>query len=233
MRKISFCYRLLEYIAPRFCLVCKRRLAPTEQIICAACNAHMPRTAFQYHAADNTLVRLFWGIIPIERAAALFFYQAHSATAAILYDLKYHDQSDIGTEMGRMMAREFSETEFFNHIDIIIPVPLARKRQRQRGYNQSQELAKGISSITHIPVENKVVRRNRFEKSQTNMKLWERQENVKDVFELMRPEAIRGKHVLLVDDVITTGATMTSCGQELLKAGNVKLSLLSLAFAKN
>lgn len=232
MKKISIWQRLLDLIAPRLCVVCGRRLAPSERVICAVCNLHLPRTGYQLSAYDNPMARLFWGIIPVERVAALFFYEAGSRTSNILYDLKYHDRPEIGREMGRLMAREFMETGFFEGIDLIVPLPLARKRQRQRGYNQSMELARGISEATSLPIYNRIVRRASFVKSQTQMRRQERQENVEGAFELKDPASVHGRHVLLVDDVITTGATMTACARELLKAGDVRLSLLSLGFAK-
>lgn len=232
MKKISIWQRLLDLIAPRLCVVCGRRLAPSERVICAVCNLHLPRTGYQLSAYDNPMARLFWGIIPVERVAALFFYEAGSRTSNILYDLKYHDRPEIGREMGRLMAREFMEDGFFEGIDLIVPLPLARKRQRQRGYNQSMELARGISEVTGLPIYNQIVRRASFVKSQTQMRRQERQENVEGAFELKDPASVHGRHVLLVDDVITTGATMTACARELLKAGDVRLSLLSLGFAK-
>lgn len=231
--KTNFFHRLLDLLSPRLCVVCGRRLSPSEQVMCASCNMHLPRTGFQFNAADNTMARLFWGIIPVERAAALFYFEANSPTSHILYDLKYHDQPEIGREMGCLMASEFAQAGFFDGIDVIVPIPLARSRQRHRGYNQSLCLAKGIASVTGLPVSDVAVRRTKFEKSQTQMGRRERQENVSDVFELKDDKAVSGKHILLVDDVVTTGATMTACARELLKAGNVKLSLLSLGFAKS
>lgn len=232
MKKISFIHRLLDVVAPRFCVVCHQRLSVSEQVLCAACNLHLPRTDFCQHPLDNILARLFWGIIPVERAAALFYYEAGSQTANILYDLKYHDHPEIGNVMGRIIAREFSDAGFFEGIDVIVPVPLSRSRQFWRGYNQSLELARGISSITGIPITHHAIRRMRFNKTQTQLGHAERQENVNGVFQLKDATLIEGRHVLLVDDVITTGATMTSCARELLKANNVKLSLLSLGYAK-
>lgn len=232
MRKSSFWHRLLDLLAPRLCVVCGRRLSLTEQVVCAGCNLHLPRTYFHRNGHDNEMARLFWGIIPVERAAALFYYQGGSGTANILYELKYHNQPEIGVEMGRTMASEFGEAGFFDGIDLIVPIPLARSRQRHRGYNQSRCLAEGISQATGLPVYDGVVCRKRFEKSQTQMGRWERQENVAHVFELKDASAVSGKHVLLVDDVVTTGATITACARELLKSGNVRLSLLSLAFTK-
>ena len=217
MKKISFWHRLLDLIAPRLCVVCGRRLAPSEEVLCAACNLHLPRTGFQLSAYDNVMARLFWGIIPVERVAALFYYEGGSKTANILYDLKYHDQPEIGVVMGRMMAKEFSEAGFFDGIDLVVPIPLARSRQRHRGYNQSRCLAEGICQATGLALYDRVVCRKRFEKSQTQMGRWERQENVANVFELKDQAAIHGKHLLLVDDVVTTGATITACARELQK----------------
>ena len=193
---------------------------------------HLPRTGFQLDAYDNAMARLFWGIIPVERAAALFHYEAGSSVSHVIYDLKYHNQPQIGHDMGSLMATEFSEAGFFEGIDMIIPVPLAKKRQLQRGYNQSLCIAKGISRVTGLPIYNKVVRRTKFVKSQTQMSHWGRQENVENVFKLKDTDAVRGHHILLVDDVVTTGATMAACARELLKAGDVKVSLLSLGFVK-
>ena len=179
------------------------------------------------------MARLFWKLIPVERAAAFFYYEASSRESKILYELKYHDHPEIGFGMGQLMAHEFAESGFFDGIDMIVPVPLARKRQRQRGYNQSIELAKGISQVTGLPISDCVVQRKVFLKSQTRMGFWDRQENVAHVFELSDDTAIRGKHLLLVDDVVTTGATMTACAREILKAEGVRISMLSLGFAKS
>ena len=230
--KVSFWHQLLDLLAPRLCVVCGRRLSLTEQVLCTSCNMHLPRTGFQLNAYDNPMARLFWGLFPVERAAALFRYEAGSGVSSVIYDLKYHNQPEIGREMGRLVAAEFSDAGFFDGIDAIVPVPLARKRQWQRGYNQSLCIAQGISRVTGLPVRNGVVCRTRFVQSQTQMGRWERQENVENVFGLKDADAIRGRHILLIDDVVTTGATMTACARELLKAGDVKLSLLSLGFTK-
>jgi ComF family protein len=179
------------------------------------------------------MAKIFWGQVPIERATALFYYEPHAETANILYEMKYKNHPEIGEVMGRLMARELQMSNFFEGIDGIIPVPLAKKRQRQRGYNQSHELAKGISEITGLPIYNKVVRRTVFEGSQTSLGRWERNENVEHVFELKDASTIQGKHLLLVDDVVTTGATVLACAKELCKAGNVKVSVISLGFSKS
>lgn len=233
MKPISFWHRLLDLISPRTCAVCGHRLTVTEEIICAKCNFHLPRTGFHHNAYENEMAKLFWHQIPIERASALFYYEAHSKTANVVYELKYKNHPEIGEVMGRMMAKELQPSGFFEGIDGIVPIPLARKRQRQRGYNQSMEIARGVSEITGIPIYGKVVRRISFKGSQTSLGRWERNENVEKVFDLIDPATIHGKHLLVIDDVVTTGATIIACCQQLTKAGDVKVSVLSLGFAKS
>ena len=232
MKPISFWSSLLDLISPRTCVVCGQRLSVSEETICTKCNLHLPRTGFQQNPYENIMAKMFWGQIPIERAAALIYYEPHAETANILYELKYKNHPEIGEVMGRLMARELQMSNFFEGIDAIIPVPLAKKRERQRGYNQSHELAKGVSESTGLPIYNKVVRRTVFEGSQTSLGRWERNENVEQVFEL-KDTTIQGKHLLIVDDVVTTGATVIACAKELCKAGDVRISVLSLGLAKN
>ena len=178
------------------------------------------------------MAKLFWGRIPVERAAALFFYRTHSDPSRIIYSLKYDDHPEIGELMGRLAATEFRRNKFFDTVDAIVPVPLARKRQLKRGYNQSMEIARGVNGITGIPVMNDVVRRKSFTASQTHMNRWQRNENVQDVFMLKKGKDLTGKHVLIIDDVVTTGATVVSCASELLKCGAAKFSVMSLGFTK-
>ena len=233
MKPISFWHRLLDLISPRLCVVCGQRLTVSEEIICSKCNLHLPRTCFQKDPYENEMAKLFWHQIPIERATALFYYEAHSETANILYELKYKNHPEIGEVMGRLMARELQTSGFFDGIDGIVPIPLAKKRLRQRGYNQSLEIARGVSEITGLPIYNKVARRNAFEGSQTSKGRWERNENVEGVFEVKDVSAIQDKHLLIIDDVVTTGATVIACAKELCKGGHVKVSVISLGFAKS
>ena len=230
---ISFWRRLLDLISPRLCVVCGHRLTVTEEVICTKCNFHLPRTDFHHNAYENEMAKLFWYLIPIERATAYFYYEPHSSTANIIYQMKYKDHPEIGEVMGRMMGKELIPSGFFDGIDGIIPIPLTKKRQRQRGYNQSKEIARGISEVTGLPLFDKVVKRVSFKGSQTNLGRWERNENVEKVFELIDGASIQGKHLLIVDDVVTTGATCIACSKELVKAGAVKISILSLGFAKS
>lgn len=231
--KISFWARLLDLISPRLCVVCGNRLAVTEETLCSKCYLHLPRTDFGHDLYENVMAKLFWGQMAIEKATALFYYEPHAETAQILYEMKYKNHPEIGVVMGRMMAKELMRNGLFEGIDAIVPVPLARKRERQRGYNQSLELARGVSEVTGLPIANKVVRRTKFVGSQTQRGRWERNENVEDVFELVDSDSISGKHLLLIDDVVTTGATIIACAQEMQKASNVKFSVLALGYSKS
>ena len=193
----------------------------------------MPRTGYSNNPYENEMAKLFWAQIPVERAAALFHYESHAETANIIYQLKYKDHPEIGPLMGRMVATELKRDGFFDGIDVIVPVPLTKERLRQRGYNQSEEIAKGVSEITGLPINKDVVKRTVFKGSQTRRSRWDRQENVEYAFKLIHGEPIAGKHLLIVDDVVTTGATIIACAKELVKAGNVKISVLSLGLTRH
>lgn len=225
--------RILDFISPRLCVVCGHRLAPTERSLCGVCLFHLPRTDFHQKPLDNPMAQLFWGLAPIEKAAALFYYHPHSETAQLVYRLKYNNRPDIGEDMGRIMANELQATDFFSDIDVLLPVPLASKRLRQRGYNQSEQLAIGISDITHLPIVSKVLRRKHFQQSQTTLNRWQRQENVTDTFQLKEEHLLQGKHVLLIDDICTTGATLIACANVLKDIEDIRISVLTLGFTKN
>lgn len=230
---ISFWRRLLDLVMPRACAICGRRLTPSESTICASCLTELPFTRQWLSAYDNQMARLFWGSFPIERAAALWYYAPHSECCNPIYNLKYHGSQETGIELGFMAANYYNTAGFFDGIDAIVPVPLAPNRQRQRGYNQSLMIAKGVQSATGLPIYNKVVRRTHFKGSQTQKNTWQRQENVADVFMLTDAATISGKHLLIVDDVVTTGATVNACAQQLCHAGDVRISVLALGFAKH
>lgn len=224
---------IIDLIAPRECCLCGRRLHTEEQILCTSCNISLPRTHFSHHPYDNEMAKEFWKLIPIEKAAALFYYQSHAPASNIIYDLKYHNHPSIGYHMGKMTAMEFCKDNFFDGIDIILPVPLSFKRKLKRGYNQSMEIAKGVNEITKIPIDEKLIKRTKFKSSQTHKNRWGRTENVKGLFRLIHPERAQGKHILIIDDICTTGATITSCAQELVKAGDIKISVLTLGYTKS
>ena len=238
--------RLLDFISPRSCVVCGQRLTATEHSLCSVCLLHLPRTAFQYSPDDNDMAQLFWHLAPVERAAALIYYEPQGEVAQVIYDMKYRNRPDVGEDMGRLMAQEMQQARYFDGIDVLVPVPLSRKRQRQRGYNQSEELARGISDVTRLPVVTTALRRKHFRQSQTHLTRRERQENVTDMFQL-RDKAplfgkgavsdavasLRGKHILLIDDICTTGATLLACAHALRSIEGIRLSILTFGFTKS
>lgn len=232
MKTISFWHRLLDLISPRICVMCGKRLSATEEVICNKCHFHFPRTGYASNPYENEMAKLFWGQLPLERAAALFFYESHAETANIIYKLKYKNHPEIGLVMGRMVAQEFLRDHFFDEIDGIVPVPLTKKRLRERGYNQSEEIAKGISELTGLPIYNDLVKRTIFKGSQTLKSRWDRRDNVEHVFELNNTLPPHVKHLLMVDDVVTTGSTMIACSRQLAKTYGIKISVLSLGLTK-
>ena len=183
----------------------------------------------QHNGTEDALA----GVGHLDKAAAYLFFEKQHPIQQMVHKMKYSGQPLVGYQLGKQAAREFICTDFFDGIDYLVPVPLAKKRLRQRGYNQSTEIAKGVSAISGIPVLDNVVRRNVFEGSQTNKGRWERNENVANVFALTDPSAISNRHLLLIDDVVTTGATVIACAQQLATAPNVKVSVLALGFAKS
>lgn len=230
---ISFWDRLLNLISPQPCAMCGRRLSISEELICCECNLDLPRTNYDTDPYSNELAHCFWGLIPVERCYAFTFYRSKSLTSHIIYGLKYGGRREWGVIAGRMIAREIIGSGFFEGIDLLLPVPLTCKRRRSRGYNQSEELARGIGEVTEIPIETRSVRRKIFTGSQTSRNRWQRVENVADAFELVDAGPVHARHVLIVDDVVTTGATIRACAQQLVKAGVAKISVLAFGFAKS
>lgn len=230
--KISFLSRLMSLVSPRRCPICGNRVEIGSSVICMECNVMLPRTGYADNPYDNEMAKCFWGKIPIEKAAAFMRYIPGSTTSLIVYGMKYHDHPDFCYAMGRQMAQELKAKGFFDDIDVILPVSLAAKRQKQRGYNQSREMALGISEVTELPVAENVVKRTAFKKSQTKLMRWERMDNVEGIWELVDGSKVTGRHVLIVDDIVTTGATTIACANQVLRAGDVKISILSLGFVK-
>lgn len=229
MKVMSIWADILDFFFPRQCCMCGNRLSRQEHSICYSCLIHLPYT--DYHTVEHSaLEKQFWGLFPIEKAVAMFHHDGEK-TRNIIYNIKYYGHPNVGTYLASLYAETLKESHFFDDIDAIIPLPLHWKRQIKRGYNQSHYIAEGIQKATGLPIYNNVVKRVLNNPSQTHLTAQQRLENVKDIFLLKHPEKIADKHLLLVDDVTTTGATLTSCAKELAKAPNVKISILTLAVA--
>lgn len=223
---------ILDLIIPRTCCICGRRLAIQESVICTVCTLRLPHTGFIDDPYENEMAKVFWGRVKhFEKAYAPIYHKPHSDSARVVYQLKYFDKPEIGVEVGKKMGKVMNRHGFFDDIDCIMPVPLEKKRERKRGYNQSYMLAKGLSEISHLPIITGVVRRLSFESSQTTKSRMQRFENVDRTFELIDGEKVKDKHILIVDDVVTTGATICAVAKQLQRMDNVKISVASIAYA--
>ena len=223
---------LWKLFFPQCCLVCGKTLLEGEEYLCFHCLSNMPRTHLYLHK-DNEMEKELWGKFPIERASAYLYYSKGGDVKKLLTDLKYRGNADLGCFLGRCMTREMLSSGFFQGVDGIIPVPLHPRKQKIRGYNQSIMLANGVSSVTNIPVWNDLLVRTQYAQTQTRKGSYERWLNVKDMFECTSPDRLRGKHVLLVDDVFTTGATLVACADAFRQIPDLRFSVLTLALASS
>lgn len=218
-----------ELLLPRSCVMCGERLSKYEHWLCCNCLRRLDLVKI-VDVEDNPIQRLFLGQIPIERAASYFFHEGEK-TRTLLHRLKYFDQPDIGVYLAHLMAEDLVKKNFFDGIDVLIPMPLHWKRLWKRGYNQSRYICQGIREVTDIPIDSGIVERIVNNPTQTHLYTTERKTNVEGIFRLKHPERIKGRHVLLVDDVITTGATTMECAKELMTAGDIRISIVSLSYA--
>ncbi len=220
----------LRLFFPSRCMICRKRLVEGERQVCAACFHRLPFTGL-HGRPGNVVERLFWEKVPVVRANAYLRYQQGAESRNLFFNLKYYDRPQVGRYFGRLMAADVVSYGFFEGIDCIIPLPLSRQRERRRGYNQSYELACGVADYTGLPVETQAVVRTVDNPSQTRKRSFERQENVRDIFSLRDAGRLSHRHVLLVDDILTTGATLLSCAREIAKAEDVRISILVLGLA--
>lgn len=224
--KIPFLSSLLNLVFPKLCVCCGGSLMEGEENICLTCLYSLPRLAKQDYT-DNRIMDLFLGRVQLEKAFSWCMFEKQTSVQNILHHIKYKDKDYLARQMGEIMAREMPD--FFADIDAIVPVPLHKKKQKIRGYNQSQEIAKGVQSVVGLPIFSELLSRTRFSETQTHKNKDQRWQNVQGLFTLEPNEGFEGKHLLLIDDVLTTGSTAIACLKCLEEIPNVKLSFLSLA----
>ena len=226
---------MFDLLLPRYCIGCGRRLIESEKRLCLHCLISLPRTRLWLNPRENVLAKAYWGrtgAVEIDKAVAYLSYGSATLVGRLVKSFKYYGNRELARDMGRMMAQELKTSGFFDNIDCIVPVPITLKRRWQRKYNQTEYLAKGIAKETGLPVFSKVLTRQSFSASQTTRRtMIERIDNVAEAFSLNRKRTaeVEGKHILLVDDVITTVATTRACVTELAKIPGVKVSVLGFS----
>ena len=221
---------LIDLIFPRHCNVCGDILSPTERDICLNCLYSLPK--IEQHHLDE-IEKIFWGKIEIERATSYIYYRKESPYNNMLHAIKYRNRPEVGERLATMAAKDILDSGFFDGIDAIVPLPLSKKKKRKRGYNQCDYIAKGLSKATGIPVIKDCVKRVKSNETQTRKSREERWKNVEGIFALQNPEQFEGKHLLLIDDILTTGATLSNCAAAIQNACNCKISIFTLAYTYN
>lgn len=213
---------------PRVCYACGNSMFSNEEVICTFCRFHLPKTGF-HGQKDNPLSKTFWGRVQLENVSACFYFSKGSRVQHLMHQFKYRGRWEIGVYLGRLYGSELKESDAFKDVDMVIPVPLHPNKLRKRGYNQSEKFAQGLSQSMGIELNTATLLRTHASETQTRKSRFSRWENVKEIFVVKNPEKIAGKHILLVDDVITTGATIEACAQHLLNHEGTRVSVASLA----
>jgi ComF family protein len=220
---------LLHIVFPHVCSGCGSDLLNIESSLCLRCIDALPEADFE-KLPGNNVEKLFWGRLRIESGSASYYFNKESLVQHLMHQFKYKSNKELGTQLGRMMGIQLKKSGRFQ-VDAIIPLPLFPGKEKKRGYNQSQLLCDGIAESLNVPVMNDIIIRPEHTETQTKKGRIERWRNMEGKFFLTNPAKIAGKHLLLVDDVVTTGATLEACGMELLKAENTQLSIATLCFA--
>ena len=223
---------LLKLIFPQLCFGCNNLLLLNEEIICAACRHDMPLTN-HHENQNNDTTKKFYGIINLEFGASMLYFHKKGIVQKLIHNLKYKGKEEIGHLLGEWYGNDIKNIELIKTVDYIIPVPLHQKRLKERGYNQVDSFCKSLSEVTKIPYNKELLIRTKYNKTQTKKSKNERQENVQNIFDVNFNESHFGKHFLLIDDVITSGATLELCAKALLKIPNTQISIITIAYTQS
>ncbi|MEN0049421.1 MAG: ComF family protein [Bacteroidota bacterium] len=213
---------------PRLCLACRETPTIKGELTCIRCQYEL-EIDDAYLEKENEITRRFWGRIPLEAGATMYYFNKGGKVRTLIHQLKYHNQYQIGVEFGKVFGKKLIQTTHFQAIDCIVPVPLHPKKERKRGYNQSEAIAKGLSETMLKPYFADGVKRTLHLKSLTKKNRDERFKSIENAYEVKKAKRLKGKHILLVDDVLTTGATMEACARKILELPDTKLSVVVIA----
>ena len=217
---------------PVHCLLCGHPLVQGEQFICLHCHCDIPKTNYHIHRG-NPARDLFAGYAQVNEVSAYLFFEKEGTTQKLIHLLKYKGNKELAAYLGRTAACELKAAGLYASIDAILPIPLHPKKEKRRGYNQSAWIAKGIASVYGCSIDTTRLKRMTDTQSQTLKSVYDRHVNVEKIFKLSDPEYFFGKHILLIDDVITTGATVSSCIDAFLTVPEIKISIFSLSIARD
>lgn len=221
---------VIDLFYPNLCLACGYNLKEHEDVICIPCQFLLPKTGF-HKMQENPITDRLWGRVSTIATGAFFYFSKGGNVRKLIHELKYKDKPQIGKRLGERYGKQLNKNELFQSVDVIVPVPLHAMKQRSRGYNQSMQFAKGIGASMEKPVKN-ALKRVISGSSQTTKSKMERIKVIENSFNVMNAKALEGKHVLLVDDVITTGATIEACCLKILEIPETKVSIATIAFAE-
>lgn len=221
---------LFNLFFPKNCPGCSGLLLESELVICTACRHDLPFTQ-HWQMQENEIFRRFYGRLPLEHASAMLYFHKQGIVQQLIHNLKYNGREDVGSLMGQWYATDLKNVEELQSVTDIIPVPLHPKKLRERGYNQVEEFGRAIAHILSVPYNDKLLLRTAYTKTQTKKNLEDRAAIIGSAFNVDYTEEDNGKHFLLVDDVMTTGATLESCGRALLSIPGSKLSIVTIAYA--
>jgi ComF family protein len=222
---------LVGLLFPNLCNACGLSLFQNENTICTKCLYDLPFTDYHLHQ-ENRVAKQLWGRLPLNAAMAMLYFRKGAKVQNLIHNLKYNNRTEVGVFLGNLLGSRLKKSESYQDVDLIIPVPLHHKKLRQRGYNQSTYIAEGVAEKMEISFTEKVLIRKLATDSQTKKSRYNRYENMKEVFGIANHDQIQNKHILLIDDVITTGATLEACANQLLNNGAAKVSIAALAFAE-
>lgn len=224
------CASVLNLLLPRLCPVCGKRLMPSEDAMCIGCMSTLP-IANMENSRDNMMIRIIWPGVAVEHGLCLFYYRSYNEHQRTLMQFKYMKNAGLARTMGKLAATALAAHGIEKEIDAIIPVPLSRQRRIERGYNQSEWLAEGIGKAYQRPVNTTLLKRIMHRSLQTHLNREERMKNAEGLYRAEIPEQMRGKHFLLVDDVCTTGATLSACAKAIKEADpSAKVSIFALTW---
>ena len=228
--KFNIINSIIGLLYPSVCAACGSTLFDWETLVCTRCRNLLPKTGYELNE-DNPLARLFYGKVQLKAVTACFFFSKEGKVQHLIHELKYKNNPDAGIFLGQELGKTIREAPLFRGLDYLIPVPLHPKRERQRGYNQSMMIAQGISEVTGITIGKDILVRSINTATQTHKNKEERWQNVKDIFDLKHAELLEGKYVLLIDDVLTTGATLEACASKLSSIPGITISCATAACA--